>query len=169
MKECKGKNGCDKLKHNFEFQNDKRNKDGLFYICKNCQRKYNRKYSHNQKVYQKYVNTLKGRAYKSFWGLKTRCKKNNIEFNLTKEWFYTKLKNNCEVSGLSFDFKFNGKRGPSNPYTPSVDRINPLKGYTTENCRMVLTGVNGLKFNGTDEDLFKIAEAIHLQRVKKLI
>lgn len=34
------------------------------------------------------------------------------------------------------------KPGPSNPYAPSIDRINPGKGYTKENCRVIVMALN---------------------------
>lgn len=45
----------------------------------------------------------------------------------------------CAVTGLPFRLnKINNRR----PYAPSVDRIDPAKGYHRDNCRIVCAAVN---------------------------
>lgn len=47
----------------------------------------------------------------------------------------------CELSGIPFIYgTIEGKR--NNPYKPSIDRISSCFGYTVDNCRLVLLGVN---------------------------
>lgn len=72
-----------------------------------------------------------------------RSLKNNWEFDLTKEWISEKLANNmCEVSGEAFVYTKNTNNTYFNPYAPSVDRIDSAKGYTKDNCRVVLSCIN---------------------------
>jgi hypothetical protein len=52
-----------------------------------------------------------------------------------------------------------GKSGVR-PYSPSIDRINPLKGYTQDNSRWVLTAVNSFKGEMSDAEMLTIARAL---------
>jgi hypothetical protein len=81
----------------------------------------------------------------------------NLPFDLTNEWAAARWTGKCEITGIAFGL--NGKRGPF-PFSPSVDRIDPTKGYTQDNCRFVLWGCNAIKGVGTDADMYKIACAI---------
>jgi len=49
-------------------------------------------------------------------------------------------------------------------YSPSIDRIDNSKAYTPDNCRFVLNCVNSFKHDGTDADIYRIAEALLLNR-----
>lgn len=80
-----------------------------------------------------------------------RAYKKNIPFNLNKEWLEEKLMSGkCEATGLQFKlYPYN------NPFYPSVDRINSNKGYTKENCQLVVLGFNSLKSNFENKDLIE--------------
>ena len=62
---------------------------------------------------------------------------------VTVDWIMDKLiKNQCEITGLPFDLTPTTKY-QSNPYAPSLDRIDAKnKHYTPENTRVVLQAVN---------------------------
>lgn len=45
-------------------------------------------------------------------------------------------------------------------WSPSLDRKDPNKGYTEENTRLILNGLNALKSTGTDEELIEICRAV---------
>lgn len=75
------------------------------------------------------------------------------EFNLTKEWITDKInQGKCELTGI--EFAYSDKIGRRNPYTPSIDRIDSNKGYTTDNCQMILAWLNVAKMDMPNE-LFK--------------
>ena len=42
----------------------------------------------------------------------------------------------------------------------TIDRIDPKKGYTPENCQMVLFSYNAAKSINTHEDVMKLAKAL---------
>jgi hypothetical protein len=90
------------------------------------------------------------------YGAKNRSKKSNIEFDLTFDWGRDRWTGACEITGIPFR---HGSKNPT-PFSPSIDRIDPKLGYTKENCRFILFGVNSLKLNGTDSDVMLIARAI---------
>ena len=109
----------------------------------------------------KYVNTWPGRAKRTVALVKARSKLKGLDFDLDVEWVLPKLKAGCEITGLPFKhIKYvpgHGRRGPK-PLSPSVDRIDPTKGYTKENCRVVLFCVNTFLQTMTDKQALEIAE-----------
>jgi len=97
------------------------------------------------------------RPWRAVWiSKRSNARKRGILFTLTPEWVERKYKAGCAVTGIAFRMG----EGILGPFSPSIDRINPDKGYTPRNCRMVLYGVNALKGTGTDEDMKTIAQAI---------
>ena len=149
--------------------------------CKNCNivffRKWTREFcsdtcqqSYYQRSNRKLVNKWRDKYYhaarqKTPWqfilmSIRSRAKKDNIPFNLTKEWCITRWTGRCELCNLPF--VLNEKR---HPLSPSIDKIDPNKGYVQNNCRFVLWGVNAMKGIGTDEDVFVIANALTTKHV----
>ena len=83
---------------------------------------------------------------------KKRAINKNLEYNLTSDWLKTKLAVGiCEATGLPF--KYRPKNSTLNPFLPSIDRIDSNKGYTRENCRVVITAFNLLKSDFDEETL----------------
>lgn len=90
----------------------------------------------------KYRATAKGKANILLRHAKNRSEKRKIDFDLDKNWLVEKLNyGKCELSDIEFDFSSNGL-SHFNPLSPSIDRIDPNKGYTKDNCRVVLVCVN---------------------------
>lgn len=78
--------------------------------------------------------------------IRHRSKASGMECDLTLDWLHEKFKKGvCEITGLPFDFKPPDKKGAKPPFTPSVDRIDPTKGYTKDNCQVILWAVNRAK------------------------
>ena len=86
----------------------------------------------------KYAVSIPGRANIMFHNAKRRA-----NCTITREWIENKLNLGvCEITGISFDLEPT-LEFDSNPYAPSLDKINPKqKEYTPENTRVVLTAVN---------------------------
>ena len=105
------------------------------------------------------------RIKKLFYYCKVRSKEKSINNTLTKEWFRLELSNDkCSVTGIDFDYSFDVDR---NPFAPSVDRKDNSKGYTPENCQIVIWAYNTAKAHHTDEDLYKMAVAYLKNRRRK--
>ena len=91
---------------------------------------------------------------KRYW---RRAKKKGIEFNLTAAWLRDKMKfGKCEVTKIPFSFY--PKNSALNPYLPSIDRIDPTKGYTKDNCQVTIIGFNNLKSNYTEQEISDFCE-----------
>lgn len=94
-------------------------------------------------------------------GIRCRCKKAGIACDLNAAWARSVWTGKCEITGIAFDTNYGARtKNAPIPFSPSVDRIDPTKGYTTDNVRWVLFGVNALKGMGSDDDMMMIAEAI---------
>jgi len=90
------------------------------------------------------------------------AKKAGIPFSLTLGWFKANLqRGTCQVTGLEFvkPVYQRGNRGQRGPYTPSVDRIDNTKGYTPDNCRMVIWMANLAKNSYSDIDFARLCKA----------
>lgn len=86
--------------------------------------------------------TVHGRAVRLLSNCKRRAKKLNLSFDLTLTDIESKISLGvCELSKLPFDFSV-PKNSYTNPYAPSVDRIDNSKGYTKDNIRVVLSSIN---------------------------
>lgn len=78
-----------------------------------------------------------------------RSKKLGTRVKLSKAWRLRALKQtHCAVTGIMFDLSV--MRGRINQLAPSLDRIDPSKGYTDKNTRLVLYFVNTAKNDMTD-------------------
>jgi hypothetical protein len=110
-----------------------------------------------------YLKTTNGRFTQLLHSARTRAKTKGLDYNLTLEWLldtYEKQNHVCLLTGLPFDFSHNLSLARSfAPFSPSLDRIDPKKGYTIDNVRLVVTAIN-LALNNFGEDTFtKVAQA----------
>lgn len=97
---------------------------------------------------------------------KQSAKEWGLSFDLTDEWFKTRLDRGvCEVTGLPIKIKSykQGDRGNRGFYSPSIDRIDNTVGYVPSNCRMVCWGYNLVKNKFTDRDVVALAVALIVQ------
>ena len=88
-----------------------------------------------------------------------RSKKLGLPCDLTIEWGRNRWTGRCEVSNIPFLIQ---EKSPRTLFSPTVDRIDASKGYTQDNSRFVLWGVNAFKQNGTDAQMLDIAKGIVL-------
>ena len=120
--------------------------------CRRCLRNKQRK---------DYRTDLNKRAAKMVQGIKTRCKKNNLSFDLDVEWLHDIFqKGVCQVTNLPFDFGGGIQEKGHRAFTPSLDRTDPTLGYNKENVKVVCWAYNAAKGVGTHKDVLKLAGAL---------
>ncbi len=83
-----------------------------------------------------------------------RAKEKGWKIDLDKKWCRERI-DRCEATNILFDNTYEGTFITMNPYAPSIDRIDNNRGYTRDNCRLVLTAFNSLKSTLSDEELYK--------------
>jgi hypothetical protein len=85
--------------------------------------------------------------------IKSRCKKENVEFNITEEDLV--LPTHCPIFGMELEAAV-GRGAKDNSY--SLDRVNPQGGYVKGNVVIVSNKANRMKNNGSLDDLKKLVE-----------
>ena len=85
---------------------------------------------------------------------KSRCKRTGVEFNITKD--DVARRETCPISGVILNFSSTKISDES----PTLDRIDPSKGYVPGNVWVVSYRANRIKSNATSEELFRIAAAV---------
>ncbi len=112
---------------------------------------------HTQQT-QKYKSKKRGKAIAMFHGTKVG-KRHRDGNELSPEWILERLEVGvCEVTGMSFTYGVEAR----NPWSPSLDRIDPKIGYTLANTRVVVWIYNAAKNVFTDGDVMLMAKAIYL-------
>lgn len=79
-----------------------------------------------------------------------RAKKKGLPFSLEVCWAEERLqKGVCEATGIPFNFSTDRIKSANwdkaNPLAPSIDRIDQTRGYTSENCQMIVWLLNRAK------------------------
>jgi len=108
------------------------------------------------------TNLLAYRTNTLYNAAKQRSKTKNLSFSITKEWIKEKLlEGKCEATGIGFKLTKCGEgKEKTNPYAPSIDRVDSSKGYTLDNCQMTILAFNKFKSDTLEHDIIEIAEKI---------
>jgi hypothetical protein len=122
----------------------------------------------NNKKYHSYdwYNTLDGRFKSLLSGAQRRAKKKNIIYNLDIDWLmdkYKKQNGKCLLTNIKLEI-IPGEG--INPFSPSLDRRDPSKGYTKENTRLVCSAIN-IALSDFGEDVLKLIAKGFLARQEK--
>ena len=105
--------------------------------------------------------TCKGRATELRSNGRKRSAKLGLPFDLEFDWLLSILEEGvCQVTGIPFELSGGKVHKGNRPFTPSLDRTDPTKGYTMDNVKVVCWIYNGAKGVGTHEDVIKLAEAL---------
>lgn len=111
---------------------------------------------HRQTV-TRYRLSVKGTAAHLWKGAKARAESKGLPFDLTKEWIAEKLlQGKCAVTQIPF---VREKSGAIHPFSPSIDRIIPVLGYTKSNCRVTVFALNAARGHWGDDVLKQVCEA----------
>lgn len=107
-----------------------------------------------------YQTNPKYRAAVLLSSARTRAAKHGLPFDFTIGQLAAKLsRGTCERTGLTFVLD-KGKH----PLSPSLDRIDPKKGYTPDNVQLVCWMYNAAKHTFTDADVLTFARALVLRQ-----
>lgn len=117
-----------------------------------------RKKWHNQ-----YRLTTKGRAAHLLASAKARAQKKGLAFDLDLEWIIERMEKPCPKTGVEFRLVVGSGRHWN---APSLDRIDNTKGYTKDNCQIVIDMYNICKSNYHENQVLEFAKAVldHVNR-----
>lgn len=105
-----------------------------------------------------------------YYAAKTRAKNKNLDFTITKKWIKDKLLlGTCEATGFKFIYTMYGdlNKDTCNSYAPSLDRIDPTKGYTVDNVQVTILAFNKFKSDMVQHEVIAIAKAIIAYHISK--
>jgi len=157
---------CGKCKEHLplsEYHKKTRAKDGLQYKCKSCQKEYD----DNMCPFKKWFSASPRKSEAKVRGTEFTIEPTDIPGVKIREVITTSRKSYeskdrkyvsweaveypkvCPVLGIELDWGKNGRQ----PNSPSLDRIDPTKGYIPGNVMMISDLANSMKNNATPEQL----------------
>lgn len=156
------------------FYKDKSGKEGHRANCKSCSDENRKKYpqTRNDRLRNwdrnRYQNGRKQdprhRASILNCGARKRSTERDLEYDLDIDWVHEKLlKGVCEVSGIPFKFDYEytpGGYGVGRAFAPSLDRVDPMKGYTKDNVKVVVWCYNACKGVASHNEVLILAKAL---------
>lgn len=169
-----GKKLCYRCDNYFDVSNynkSSRNEDGLGNECKQCNLDRNKERYHAMKPDEKQRKAEAQSRYRDqnrkgfsiihmMNGIKQRCKKSGKGYEIDRRYIEEKLEiGRCEATGIKFLYERNG-RGGVTPFSPSVDCIDPEKGYTVENTQIVCSMYNIGKARHDETDFIAMCMAV---------
>lgn len=97
-------------------------------------------------------------AYSLYHASLHRANKSGLEFDLTVEDIYEKIIGGyCPKTGFAFEVEDRGSDYSNrSPYAPSIDKIDPSKGYTKDNTQIVCWWYNAAKGRYTDKEVLTL-------------
>lgn len=105
-----------------------------------------------------------GRAKELAGNARKRAAELGLAYDLTEAWVRARIEaGRCELTDAAFDLCPTSKFR-HNPFSPSIDRIDCSRGYTMDNCRVVLTAMN-LALNAFGELIFEHIAQAYLKKI----
>ena len=114
----------------------------------------------NQRMYQ---TTIKGRSSVLLNAAKKRALKSGEDFDLTLSDVITGISSGyCCKTLFPFDLSYQdrGKIYTINPFSPSIDKIDPKGIYTPKNVQYVCSWYNLAKGQMTEQQLFEFCRRV---------
>jgi len=140
---------CKKILPLESYSKSGKRRGGLAYQCKKCQSSY---------YVGRYKTKRDGFEFKCHEILRKKkayCRNKKILFDLELDWMKARMvQTHCEVTGIKFE------EDKSGPFSRSLDRILPDKGYTPKNTRVVARIYNIAKQNWLDSVVLQMATAL---------
>lgn len=174
MKKCAV---CEVTKDYSAFHRN-RSKGGYASWCKECRLIHDRKHKTDNRVkdlfeksYKKRHENPNTRAKYIFNNAKRRALDRNETFSVTLIRIqFAIMLGECERTGIKFCLKLPYDGMKTNPFAPSIDKIDPNKSYSDSNIQIVLwcynMGKQQLNRDEYEDFILKAAEHITKQRMK---
>lgn len=138
-------NICNIEKTTAKFFKSTCNKDKLYHFCKECHAKKGKE----RRDAQRLVDPMLLWAKDTLAISKQRAKRKNREHTITLEWLLSHANSICPL--LNIPITYGAQKRDDN--VASLDRKDPLKGYTPDNCTVISTRANRIKNDATLTEL----------------
>jgi hypothetical protein len=136
-----------------EFYKHATNKDGLYKWCKQC-------HALDVKQYQK-DNPVLTQTKDMVKSARKRAKEKDLPFDIDYEYVRSLVVSHCPVFGMPLEWStYRGKGAGGIANSPSLDRIDPTKGYVKGNVWIISHKANTFKSYATHEELKTLTEAV---------
>jgi hypothetical protein len=111
---------------------------------------------------RRYQATAKGRAARLLASSRAKSRQNNLDNDLDAAWIIERINNGCAQTGVAFNLHHKGGQGFHRvaDNAPSLDRIDPTRGYTKDNVQVVTWIYNRAKLQSTDAAVLDFARAL---------
>ena len=123
------------------------------YRCSTCKTEYKRR---------KEYNDPEGRMKALCKVSLQRARRGNFPHDLTPEFLMTlwdEFDGCCSLTGMEFDLTNYGDKYQRSPQTPSIDKIDPKRGYVQGNVRLVTWHMNAALSEYGTEEFERLAKA----------
>lgn len=106
-----------------------------------------------QRWFDKAKQTPAGRAKILTTKAKARAIEKNVPYSLTEKWVANKIRRGfCEATGIPFVLDGASKH----KYAPSLDRIDPKRGYVPSNVRVTIWRFNESRMDSPDHEFLDL-------------
>jgi hypothetical protein len=144
---------CGIVKPLNNFYKNATKKDGLQNYCKQCQALKKKQYKKN--------NPVTGQTNDMFLAARKRAKEKGLPFDIDLEYVRSLVVSHCPVFGMHLEWSAcRGKGKGGIPSSPSLDRIDPTKGYVKGNVWIISHKANTFKSYATHEELKILTDAV---------
>lgn len=136
-----------------QFYKNASRRDGLDHQCKQCGNQ-----SRNQYAIK---NSIVVQTAKMIQRARDRAKKKNLPFDIDHDYIRSIVPTHCPIFGMPLEWSSRRGNG-SIPLmnSPSLDRIDPSKGYVKGNVWIISNKANSIKNNATHDELKRVTEAV---------
>ncbi len=145
---------CGSIKPLGEFTKETRRKNGLHPYCKQC--------NISRRIQHKINNPVQTITCQMLSNARRRAQQKNLAFNLDLDYVRSLVCLQCSLlPEISLDWSVcRGVKAKPLPNSPSLDRIDPTKGYVKGNVWIISHRANTIKSDASHEELKLVAEAV---------
>jgi hypothetical protein len=140
---------CGIVKSVAQYRRDKKAKDGWRSQCKECDKKYNQ------------ANPITIQTAHMVKKARQRAKDKELAFDIDNNFIRSIIPSHCPIFGTRLEWSCNrGGTAHPLPSSPSLDRIDPSRGYVKGNVWIISNRANTIKNNASHEELKLVTEAV---------
>ena len=140
---------CGTVQNANQFSKCRSTKDGLDSQCLQCRAKY------------KQANPVLVQTGKMLTNARARAIKKGLIFDIDHNYIRSIIPSHCPILGMPLEWS--SQRGNGRvalPNSPSLDRIDPSKGYVKGNVWIISSKANRIKSDASHEELKLVTEAV---------